>query len=177
MRVSWWEMRVRSQPSDAASSLRARGTSRLAQVDEDRRVRLGQARRLGGVRDHTGSDDLVGALEGGPEDDIVEHARILVRAADLVTRSLDQSAGEESAFAVRDRAMADAVARLMDDDCGEHADREGRRHHGGDPGPSAMSSWRGGSSRTAVRHRCALSFVGRSPQVRVQRWLLPFEQE
>ncbi|MET7293827.1 erythromycin esterase family protein [Streptomyces griseoloalbus] len=30
--------------------------------------------------------------------------------------SLDQSAGEESVFAVRDRAMADAVARLMDDD-------------------------------------------------------------
>ena len=102
-------MRVRSQPSDAASSLWAQGTSRLAQVDEDRRVRLGQARRLGGVRDRTGSDDLVGALEGGPEDDIVERARILVRAADLVTRSLDQSAGEESAFAVRDRAMADAV--------------------------------------------------------------------
>ncbi|MEU9027450.1 erythromycin esterase family protein [Streptomyces sp. NPDC048383] len=50
------------------------------------------------------------------DDDVVEHARILVRAADLVTRSLDQSAGEESAFAVRDRAMADAVARLVDDD-------------------------------------------------------------
>jgi erythromycin esterase-like protein len=116
MRVSWWEMRVRSEPSDAASSLWAQGTSCLAQVDEDRRVRLGQARRLGGVRDHTGSDDLVGALEGGPEDDIVEHARILVRAADLVTRSLDRSAGEERALAVRDRVMADAVARLMDDD-------------------------------------------------------------
>ncbi|WP_093798583.1 erythromycin esterase family protein [Streptomyces sp. Wb2n-11] len=50
------------------------------------------------------------------DDDVVEHARILVRAADLVTRSLDQSAGEESAFAVRDRAMADAVARIVDDD-------------------------------------------------------------
>lgn len=75
----------------------------------------------------------MGALEGGPEDDIVKHARILVRAADelaprvnsllraVVSRSfldplLDQSTGEESAFAVRDRAMADAVARLMDDD-------------------------------------------------------------
>ncbi|MFE4049382.1 erythromycin esterase family protein [Streptomyces sp. YIM B13518] len=58
----------------------------------------------------------MGALEGGPEDAIVEHARILVRAADLVTRSLDQSGGEESAFAVRDRAMADAVARLVDAD-------------------------------------------------------------
>ncbi|WP_336322339.1 erythromycin esterase family protein [Streptomyces lavendofoliae] len=50
------------------------------------------------------------------DEDLVEHARILVRAADLVTRSLDQSAGEESAFAVRDRAMADAVARLVDGD-------------------------------------------------------------
>ncbi|GAA2957260.1 MULTISPECIES: erythromycin esterase family protein [Streptomyces] len=49
-------------------------------------------------------------------DDLVEHARILVRVADLVTRSLDQSAGEDSAFAARDRAMADAVARLVDDD-------------------------------------------------------------
>ncbi|MFJ3858298.1 erythromycin esterase family protein [Streptomyces sp. NPDC090085] len=48
--------------------------------------------------------------------ELVDHARILVRAADLVTRSLDQSAGEESAFAVRDRAMADAVARLVDAD-------------------------------------------------------------
>ncbi|MFH8727039.1 erythromycin esterase family protein [Streptomyces termitum] len=50
------------------------------------------------------------------DDDLVEHARILVRAADLVTRSLDQSAGEESVYAVRDRAMADAVARLVDAD-------------------------------------------------------------
>ncbi|MGW1323920.1 erythromycin esterase family protein [Streptomyces antibioticus] len=56
------------------------------------------------------------AAHDDADDDVVEHARILVRAADLVTRSLDQSAGEESAFAVRDRAMADAVARLVDDD-------------------------------------------------------------
>ncbi|MDN3267397.1 erythromycin esterase family protein [Streptomyces sp. MA15] len=33
-----------------------------------------------------------------------------------MTRSLDRSADEGSAFAVHDRAMADAVARLMDDD-------------------------------------------------------------
>lgn len=50
------------------------------------------------------------------DDDVGEHAPILVRAADRLTRSLDQSAVEESAFAVRDRAMADAVARLVDDD-------------------------------------------------------------
>ncbi|SMF77059.1 erythromycin esterase family protein [Streptomyces sp. Amel2xC10] len=56
------------------------------------------------------------AVHDDADDDVVEHARILVRAADLVTRSLDQSVGEESAFAVRDRAMADAVARLVDDD-------------------------------------------------------------
>ncbi|MFI9226881.1 erythromycin esterase family protein [Streptomyces rimosus] len=47
-------------------------------------------------------------------DDVLEHARILVRAADLVTRSLDQPSGEDSVFAVRDRYMADAVARLVD---------------------------------------------------------------
>ncbi|MBT2440037.1 erythromycin esterase family protein [Streptomyces sp. ISL-36] len=55
----------------------------------------------------------------GPGDDIddaLEHARILVRAADLVTRPFDPSAGEDSVFAARDRYMAEAVARLVDDD-------------------------------------------------------------
>ncbi|MFB6532457.1 erythromycin esterase family protein [Streptomyces noursei] len=48
-------------------------------------------------------------------DQVLEHARILVRAADLVTRSPDLCSGEDSVFAVRDRYMADAVARLVDD--------------------------------------------------------------
>ncbi|KAA6213383.1 erythromycin esterase family protein [Streptomyces albofaciens JCM 4342] len=47
-------------------------------------------------------------------DDALEHARILVRAADLVTRSPGRPTGEDSVFAVRDRYMADAVARLVD---------------------------------------------------------------
>lgn len=42
---------------------------------------------------------------------------------------------------------------------GEQAEREGRRHHGGDPGASTMSSWRGGRSSTVGRHRFALSVV------------------
>ncbi|MEV7560641.1 erythromycin esterase family protein [Streptomyces sp. NPDC089795] len=41
----------------------------------------------------------------------VEHARILCRAADLVTRSLDPGSPEDNVFAVRDRYMAEAVAR------------------------------------------------------------------
>ncbi|WP_215448255.1 erythromycin esterase family protein [Streptomyces sp. ATCC 21386] len=45
----------------------------------------------------------------------LEHARILVRAADLVTRSPDPHSGADSVFAVRDRYMAEAVARLVDD--------------------------------------------------------------
>ena len=48
-------------------------------------------------------------------DEALEHARILIRAADLVTRSPGLCSGENSVFAVRDRYMADAVARLVDD--------------------------------------------------------------
>ena len=43
-----------------------------------------------------------------------EHARILARAADLVTRPLSHQAEDESVFAVRDRYMADAVTSLVD---------------------------------------------------------------
>ncbi|MFJ3953066.1 erythromycin esterase family protein [Streptomyces libani] len=48
-------------------------------------------------------------------DEALEDARILTRAADLVTRSADLRSGENSVFAVRDRYMADAVTRLVDD--------------------------------------------------------------
>ncbi|MFI9467273.1 erythromycin esterase family protein [Streptomyces sp. NPDC052492] len=57
----------------------------------------------------------------GPGDgagDVLEHARLLVRAADLVTHPFDPFAGEHSVFAARDRYMADAVTRLLDDDPG-----------------------------------------------------------
>ncbi|MEU2023212.1 hypothetical protein ABZ565_13730 [Streptomyces sp. NPDC016469] len=59
----------------------AQGPPALVQGGEDRQVRLGKARGLGGVRDHTGSDDLVGALEGGPEGDGIQCGlgRCLVR--------------------------------------------------------------------------------------------------
>ncbi|MFE2166073.1 erythromycin esterase family protein [Streptomyces sp. NPDC059447] len=58
----------------------------------------------------------------GPGEDVdeaLEHARILVRAADLVARPLVASAGEdgeEGVYAARDRYMAEAVARLVDED-------------------------------------------------------------
>ncbi|OEU90540.1 erythromycin esterase [Streptomyces abyssalis] len=55
---------------------------------------------------------------GDGADEALEHARILVRAADLVTRPFDPSAGEDSMFAARDRYMAEAVTRLVDDDPG-----------------------------------------------------------
>ncbi|MFJ6480198.1 MULTISPECIES: erythromycin esterase family protein [unclassified Streptomyces] len=59
------------------------------------------------------------AEQSGPghdADEALEHARILVRAADLVTRPLEASVGEDGVYAVRDRYMAEAVARLVDDD-------------------------------------------------------------
>lgn len=67
---------------------------------------------------------LRASREPGPEtekdaDDlgeVLEHARILVRAADLVTRAPGHHAGEDSVFAVRDRYMAEAVDRIVDDD-------------------------------------------------------------
>ncbi|MFI1445560.1 erythromycin esterase family protein [Streptomyces virginiae] len=55
----------------------------------------------------------------GPGDDaeeVLEHARILVRAADLVSRPLAAAAGEDGVYAARDRYMAEAVTRLVDDD-------------------------------------------------------------
>lgn len=51
-------------------------------------------------------------------DEALEHAWILVRAADLVTRPFAPPAGEDSVFAARDRYMAEAVTRLVDDDPG-----------------------------------------------------------
>ncbi|WP_371640099.1 erythromycin esterase family protein [Streptomyces virginiae] len=55
----------------------------------------------------------------GPGDDaeeVLEHARILVRAADLVSLPLAAAAGEDGVYAARDRYMAEAVTRLVDDD-------------------------------------------------------------
>ncbi|MER7822923.1 erythromycin esterase family protein [Streptomyces sp. NPDC096097] len=54
----------------------------------------------------------------------VEHARILCRSADLVTRSLDPGSPQDNVFAVRDRYMAEAVARLTDDS-GDSGDKGG----------------------------------------------------
>ncbi|MEU6865698.1 erythromycin esterase family protein [Streptomyces sp. NPDC046876] len=53
---------------------------------------------------------------GDDADEALQHARILVRAADLVTRPFEASAGEDGVLAARDRYMAEAVARLVDDD-------------------------------------------------------------
>ncbi|MEV0647287.1 erythromycin esterase family protein [Phytomonospora sp. NPDC050363] len=50
------------------------------------------------------------------ETDVVEHARILVRAADLVTRERRHADFAETVFAARDRYMAEAVAEIVDAD-------------------------------------------------------------
>ncbi|AIA02558.1 erythromycin esterase family protein [Streptomyces noursei] len=72
---------------------------------------------LAGLRDEcmrhlaaTGAPEPSGAFE-----EVLEHARILVRAADLVTRPREPLPGEDSVFSARDRYMADAVTRLVDD--------------------------------------------------------------
>ncbi|MCM9082395.1 erythromycin esterase family protein [Streptomyces spororaveus] len=62
------------------------------------------------VADHAGRSGT-----GDDADEPLEHARILVRAADLVTRPFGASAGEDGVYAARDRYMAEAVARLVDD--------------------------------------------------------------
>ncbi|MET9969858.1 erythromycin esterase family protein [Streptomyces sp. NPDC006356] len=71
------------------------------------------------------ADDLAGFLEGhraefaartSPRvvEEAVWHARALARAADLVTRPLHDASVEESALAVRDRYMAEAVTSLVE---------------------------------------------------------------
>lgn len=71
------------------------------------------------------ADDLAAFLEGHraefaahtssqAAEEAVWHARALARAADLVTRPLQDACVEESALAVRDRYMAEAVTSLVD---------------------------------------------------------------
>lgn len=55
-------------------------------------------------------------LGPGPDAaDALRHARILVRAADVVTRPRQHTDPEQTAFAARDRYMAEAVRELADD--------------------------------------------------------------
>ncbi|MFJ6619971.1 erythromycin esterase family protein [Kitasatospora sp. NPDC091335] len=70
------------------------------------------ARRL--VRD---AHELLYALdEFGPEAaDAIEHARILVRAADVATHARRHTDPLQTAFAARDRHMADAMGELLED--------------------------------------------------------------
>ncbi|MFF7096880.1 erythromycin esterase family protein [Streptomyces rubradiris] len=69
-------------------------------------------RRL--VRD---AEELLAFLRGhGPgAADALRHARILVRAADLVTGARQHTNPEQTAFAARDRYMAEAVGELLTD--------------------------------------------------------------
>ncbi|MEU0729391.1 erythromycin esterase family protein [Streptomyces sp. NPDC006140] len=47
--------------------------------------------------------------------DALRHARILVQAADLVTRARQHTDPEQTVFAVRDRYMAEAVGGILND--------------------------------------------------------------
>ncbi|MFD9518106.1 erythromycin esterase family protein [Streptomyces sp. NPDC059979] len=54
--------------------------------------------------------------ERGPEaEGALRHARILVQAADLVTRDARHTEPEQTVFAARDRYMADNLGELLDD--------------------------------------------------------------
>ena len=63
------------------------------------------------------AEELVEFLRGrGPEAaEALRHARILVQAADLVTRVRQHTDPEQTVFAVRDRYMADAVEEIVND--------------------------------------------------------------
>lgn len=62
------------------------------------------------------AEALLGFVSNVPEAaDALRHARILKQAADLVTRAGQHVDAEETAFAVRDRYMADAVDELLAD--------------------------------------------------------------
>ncbi|MFV2120363.1 erythromycin esterase family protein [Streptomyces sp. Act-28] len=54
-------------------------------------------------------------VHGAGAADVLRHARILVRAADLVTRARQHTDPEQTASAARDRYMAEAVGELFDD--------------------------------------------------------------
>ncbi|AJF70363.1 erythromycin esterase family protein [Streptomyces vietnamensis] len=63
------------------------------------------------------AEELLGFLHGhGPgAADALRHARILVQAADLVTRTRQHTDAEQTVFAARDRFMAEAVGELLND--------------------------------------------------------------
>ncbi|MEU7045369.1 erythromycin esterase family protein [Streptomyces varsoviensis] len=60
--------------------------------------------------------DLTRLTSAARVDTARSHARLLVRAADLASRPLHHEDPEHTAFAVRDRYMAEAVAALLDRD-------------------------------------------------------------
>ncbi|MFE9646181.1 erythromycin esterase family protein [Streptomyces sp. NPDC006365] len=65
---------------------------------------------------HDAEELLEFLRERAPEAaDLLRHARILVQAADLVTRSRQHTDPEQTVFAARDRYMAEAVGELLDD--------------------------------------------------------------
>ncbi|MEU2390878.1 erythromycin esterase family protein [Streptomyces sp. NPDC007369] len=71
-------------------------------------------------------------------DGAVEHARMIGRAADVVTRAADPGSPQEGVLAVRDRYMAEAVARLVDADEGEDGSERARGGAGGGAGGAGV---------------------------------------
>ncbi|MFD6328106.1 erythromycin esterase family protein [Streptomyces niveus] len=67
--------------------------------------------------------EFVRGYEGTPAGAVaLRHARILVRAADLVTRNGQHPDPERTVLAARDRYMAEAVADILDGDSGDSGD-------------------------------------------------------
>ncbi|MFG2485162.1 erythromycin esterase family protein [Streptomyces virginiae] len=135
-------------PQLAADSVAAVG-SYLGQVAPERVADMAELEVLARARPGTGPDPeqrllhraqaVAGFLDDNrakfaeltsPEAvaEAARHARILCRAADLVTRSLDPGSPQDNVFAVRDRHMAEAVVRLAESGGGS----------GGTAGPVAL---------------------------------------
>jgi len=88
------------------------------------------------------AEELLEFLRGhGPDAaDAVRHARILVQAADLVTRARRHKDPEQTVLAARDRYMADAVGELLEDPSAKivvwaHNAHITKRRHGGAVSP------------------------------------------
>ncbi|MFG2138108.1 erythromycin esterase family protein [Streptomyces sp. NPDC048650] len=106
--------RVAPERVDDVRELEVLAQARPASQPDPEQALLRRAEALAGfLEDHR--EEFARHTTVDTADEALEHARILTRAADLVTCSPDLPSGENSVFAVRDRYMAEAVARLVDD--------------------------------------------------------------
>ncbi|ROQ26398.1 erythromycin esterase [Streptomyces sp. PanSC19] len=108
------------------SPLRALGTAGPGSLPDPRRRLVHDAEQLSEFLRRNAPDAT----------DVLRHARILVRAADLVTCARRHTDPGRTVFAVRDRHMADAVEAVLDDPSMRvalwaHNGHIAKRRHGG----------------------------------------------